>query len=128
MPTPAKLVIGVSVVVLFIAFKFLGEEVNYRLRSRILQGDTVTVLATLQEVHTSRIPKGGSQTFLMVHLAGESRETVRGLPLSYLKRDLPDFSPIGMRNSETLEVRSLNRGEAEVTYSKRFPSFFKINL
>lgn len=127
-----KLKMLILIIVLFVValgLERLGEILNYRLRDYFLNQNTAIVTGYAKGIKRIDLVKIGYEDFYMIDFNVGDKVQSSGLMLTYAAKDSGLFTGMNQyKNSESqLIINNLRSGKIQVKYSRKFPSFFKVD-
>jgi hypothetical protein len=120
-------------IVLFLGVVFgldwIGQKLNYKLRDYYLSNNTEQSIGVIRNIKKVDYVKVGSERFYVIDFIIDNRTVTQGLMIKYADKDNDYFNrykkPKLTRQNLTIDY--FKGSQVEILFSKRYPSFFKIN-
>ncbi|QGY44715.1 hypothetical protein GM418_13875 [Maribellus comscasis] len=122
------LILTILVFVVILGLERLGKNLNYRLRDYFLIHDTAIATGYAKGIKRIDLVKIGHEDFYQIDFNAGDKVQSSGLMVAYAAKDSGLFTEMNQyKNSGgQLIINNLRSGKVQVKYSKRFPSFFKV--
>ncbi len=123
------IILTILLFVVVLGLERLGGNLNYRLRDYFLNHDTAIANGYAKGIKRIDLVKIGHEDFYLIDFNVGDKVQSSGLMVAYAAKDSGLFTEINQfKNSEgQLIINNLRSGNVQVKYSKKFPSFFKVN-
>ncbi len=123
------LILTILLFVVILGLERLGENLNYRLRDYFLNHDTAVATGYAKGIKRIDLVKIGHEDFYLIDFNAGDKVQSSGLMVTYAAKDSGLFTEMNQfKNSGgQLIINNLRSGKVQVKYSKKFPSFFKVN-
>jgi len=108
---------------------WIGQKINYKIRDYYLSKNTETTTGTIRGIKSLDLVKVGYEKFCIVDFVIDNKLVEQGLMLKYAKKDNDYFKRFKTPkiSGQNLAVDRLKGNRVEILYSKKYPSFFRIN-
>lgn len=120
--------IAVIMVIGIIGFEKLGVKMNYKLRNYYLSYNTGKAVGTIRGIKRIEIVRGGHADFYVIDFSISGNTYYGGLQVKYADEDNNYFDkfihPKVVNGGLTVSI--LKGDFVNIVYSKKFPSFFKV--
>lgn len=123
------LILTVLLFAVILGLESLGANLNYRLRDYFLNHDTAVTTGYAKGLKRIDLVKIGHADFYLIDFKAGDKIQASGLMVTYAARDSELFTKMNQNKmgERQLIINNLRSGKVQVKYSKKFPSFFKVN-
>jgi len=105
-----------------------GSYLNYKTRDYFLSHNTENTTGVIHGIKKIKIVKVGQADFYEIDFKANGKIYSNGLLVDYLIKDNENFDKSGKTeiSENTMDISKLKGKIVKIVYSKRFPSFFRI--